>query len=372
MSSTSRDVCFDNQSGAWLLTRHADCLKALRDPRFSATLGQAKRLRTGRLPPSMLNTDPPGHRRLRSAFAPLVDARRVRQCSLQVAAAAEHFAGLAISRSEVDLIASYAAPIASVTLVSLLGVPSDDLLAFTRLARSAAINLDPLAEGTAEEKGKKAADELASYFDVMIAERRMPTGGGIEALLSAEKKSARASTKTSLDETLSNLVLIVVGGFEPLVHLISNGLDTLLRWPGELDRLRENPDLWPIAVDELLRAESPIPFTARVCTRDMVMDNQSLVAGDMVIASLSSGNRDPDVFVEPEIVKANRWPNPMLAFGAGTHICLAASLVREVGRIALQTAVQKFPTITLLDEQPLWLDRMVPRGLTRLPVRIGA
>jgi cytochrome P450 len=372
MRSTSRDVCFDDQSGAWLLTRHGDCLKALRDPRFSATLGQAKRLRTDRLPPSMLNTDPPVHRRLRSAAAPLVDASRVRQCSHQVAAAAEHLAGLAVTHREVDLITSYAAPIASVTLVTLFGVPSNDLLTFTRLARSAAVNLDPLADETAAKKGKKAADELVSYFDLMIAERRMSTDGGIAALLSPEKRTTQAGATTSLDEILSNLVLIVVGGFEPLVHLIGNGIFTLLRWPGELNRLRANPDLWRVAIDELLRAESPIPFTARVCTRDMVMDNQSLIAGDLVIASLSSGNRDPAVFVDPETVKVNRRPNPMLAFGAGTHICLAASLVREVGRIALQTAVQKFPSITLLDERPVWLDGLVPHGLARLPVRIGA
>jgi cytochrome P450 len=370
----SRAVRFDAESGAWLLTRHADCVTALRDRRFSAELGQGRRRRADSLPPTMLNTDPPEHHRLRAPAAPLVAQARVRRCIGQVAAASEHFANEAVARGEVDAIAGYAAPIAAVTLATLLGVPPAELITFTRLARAAAINLDPLADGPAAIRGRDAAAELVEYLRAVIAERRIAADGGIAALAGLDRLTRRSQPEThepSLDETLATLALVVVGGFEPLVHLVGNGLDTLVRRPGQLDRLRADPELWPTAIDELLRWESPIPFTARVCRTDAVIGGQCIRAGEMVVALLAAGNRDPATFTDPGKVDVGRSPNLMLAFGAGPHVCLAAPLARVVGRIALATALARFKTITLLDDQPAWRDCLVPRGLAQLPIRIG-
>jgi cytochrome P450 len=370
----SRGIRFDARSGVWLLNRHADCVTVLRDRRFSAAMGQSRRRRADSLPASMLNTDPPAHRRLRAPAAPLVAQARVRHCAEQVTAAAEHFAGQAAARGEVDAIASYAAPIAAVTLTTLLGVSPAELLDFTRLTRAAAVNLDPLAGGPTATRGRDAAVELVEYLRVMIAEHRMTADGGIAALLGLDgtaEGSQPGADRLSLDETLATLALVVVGGFEPLVHLIGNGLDTLLRQPGQVERLRADPDLWPTAIDELLRWESPIPFTARVCTTDTTINGQRIGAGEMVVALLAAGNRDPAVFTDPETVDVARSPNPMLAFGAGAHVCLAAPLARAVGRIALATALDRFTTMTLLNDQPAWRHCVVPRGLARLPLRIG-
>jgi len=370
----SRAVRFDTESSAWLLTRHADCVTVLGDRRFSAELGQGRRRRVDSLPTSMLNTDPPAHRRLRAPAAPLVAQARVRRCNKQVAAAAEHFANEAATRGEVDAITCYAAPIAAVTLATLLGVPPAELRTFTRLARAAAINLNPLVDGPTAIRGKDAAAELVEYLRAVIVKRRVTADGGIAALAGLDGLTRRSQPEThgsSLDETLATLALVVVGGFEPLVHLIGNGLDTLLRWPDQLDRLRTDPELWPMAIDELLRWESPIPFTARVCKTDATVDGQCIRTGDMVVALLAAGNRDPVTFTDPEKMDVGRFPNPMLAFGAGPHVCLAVPLARAVGRIALATVLDRFRTITLLNDQPAWRDCMVPRGLVELPIRIG-
>ena len=132
--------------------------------------------------------------------------------------------------------------------------------------------------------------------------------------------------------------------------------------------LRENKNLWPTAIDEFLRIESPIPFTARVCTRSAHLDGQTIKSGDVVITWLSIANRDPAVFHDPGTVDVARIANPMLAFGAGTHVCLAASFARTVGHIALETALTRLSKVRLLDETPEWQDRLVPHGLARLPL----
>ena len=140
--------------------------------------------------------------------------------------------------------------------------------------------------------------------------------------------------------------------------------------PRPKDRLRREPHLWPTAVDELLRWESPIPFTARVCTAAATIGGQPIEPGQTVVTMFSAANRDPEAFPAPEIVDPARSPNPMLAFGAGIHACLAAPAARLAGRIALTTAVGCWPRIALTGEPVGWREAPVPRGLTRLPLRL--
>src|SRR3954470_7149975 len=225
-------VRFDPDSRAWLVTRHADCVSVLRDQRFSAALGQHRRRRPDRLPVSMLNTDPPEHRRLRSPAATLVSQDRLRRCQEAVRPVAQHFAERAVSRREVDVLPGYAAPVAAVALATVLGVPSAELVPFARLSSAAAVNLDPLAEGPAVERGRDAGAELVEYLRSLIADGRIEADGGIAALI---------QSVTEVDQVLATLALVIVGGFEPLVHLIGNGLDALLRRPDQLARLRAGP-----------------------------------------------------------------------------------------------------------------------------------
>jgi cytochrome P450 len=362
-------VHFDAASQTWLLTRHRDCVAALRDPRFSAALGQGRRRRADSMPTSMLNTDPPAHRRLRAPAARALTRARLQRCGDQAAAIAGHYAERFARAGTGDAIAGYAAPVAAATLAALLGVPSPELPRFARLAGAAAVNLDPLADAATAAEGRRAGTELADYLRALVREDRM-TPDGVIAALTGNGAGAPGAEPPSSEETLATLVLLVVGGFEPLVHVIGNGLDTLLRRPAQVSHLRSAPQLWPTAVDELLRWESPIPFTARVCTADAVIGGRRIRPGETVVALLAAGNRDPEAFAGAETVDIARSPNPMLAFGAGVHTCLAAPAVRLVARIALATVVDRLPRMTLAEEPAAWRDSVVPRGLTRLPVRV--
>lgn len=359
-------VHFDPARGAWLLTRHADCAELLRDPRFSAALGQDRRAGAEAVRPSMLNTDPPEHRRLRDPARVLVAPARLRHCAEQVSAAAGHLADGAVTRGELEVISGYAGPVAAVALTTLLGIPPADLRHFTRLTRAAAVNLDPLADEPTAVTGQQAADALVDHLRALIAEGRMTPDGGIAALARSTGPGG-----TDVEEVLATLALVVIGGFEPMVHLIGNGLNALLRAPGELRRLRSRPDLWAGVVDEVLRLESPIPFVARVCAEDTEFHGRQLRRGDLVVALLAAGNRDPAVFADPDALDVGRRPNRALSFGGGVHVCLAAPLVRPLGRIALEVALDRFGTVPPVEREPVWRAGAVPHGLERLTLRIG-
>jgi cytochrome P450 len=196
----------------------------------------------------------------------------------------------------------------------------------------------------------------------------MTRDGGLATLIAVGAPAGGGLTRP---EVLALVALVVIGGLDPLTHVVGNGLDTLLRSPAQLRRLRDEPDLWATAVDELLRWESPIPFTARVPTVEVTIGGRRIGAGETVVALLAAGNRDPAVFLEPETLDLARSPNPLLGFGAGVHVCLAALLARRIAGIALAVVLQRFPRLTAVDDEPAWLPGRVPRGLSRLPLRAG-
>jgi cytochrome P450 len=146
----------------------------------------------------------------------------------------------------------------------------------------------------------------------------------------------------------------------------------LFRHPGQLARLREDPELWPSAVDEILRFESPVQMTARTPREDVEIAGQRLRAGDMVGLLLGGANRDPRVFPDPDcldITRANARDH--LAFASGVHACLGAALARIEGATALRALFEAYPDLSLI-EPPRRRGLVNLYGYTRLPVKLGS
>lgn len=366
---TTQPVHFDERTGAWLLSRYEDCLTALRDPRLSAELGQEQRRRHDSLPRSMLNTDPPDHARLRSPAAAVVAPARLATLRTRLEPVVKHFVETAAQRGDFDAVSDYAAPLAVVALATLLGVPAADLRRFARLTRSAAVNLDPLVDEQNAVSGRLAALELSEYLRGLVEERRAAPGDVLDVLV-GRALAQDCGSKLSPDDALSTCVLFVVGGYEPLVNLIGNGLHTLSTRLPEAQRLRGDPRLWRRAIDELLRWESPIPFTARVCREDVPVRGRVIPRGSTVVIVLAAANRDPDVFTRPEVVDVGRHPNPMLAFGGGPHLCLAASMTRAVGELALSATLDRFRVVEPGTAPARWRRNLIPHGLECLPLHV--
>jgi len=170
------------------------------------------------------------------------------------------------------------------------------------------------------------------------------------------------------EELYAQCIALLFAGHETTRNLIGNGIYTLLRHSQEAAELRERPDLIRSAVEELLRYESPVQFTARVLKEDIVVCGQPIRKGWTVLCMLGAANRDPKQFKEPGQLDLKRLNNQHLAFSAGIHACIGAQLARLEGQIAIMNLVQRFPEMRLAGPKPEWASTFGFRGLKSLPV----
>ncbi|MEV4397032.1 cytochrome P450 [Nonomuraea sp. NPDC049607] len=363
-------VHFDVTSRMWLLTAHADCALALRDPRFSAALGQRERVRDDELPPSMLTTDPPEHQRLRSPGALLMGPAAIRGVAGDIEAGIGAVLDALAGRDEIEATADIGEPLATGVLARLFGLPAADVPVFAGLAARVSVNLDPLAGPQAAAAGRAAMGELTRFLgeraDAATATAAAGNGPGGSPFgrLAADDRLTRA-------EMLGIAALTVVGGWKPLAEMVGNALHWLLPCHEAADRIRNGGrEVAESAVDELLRLESPIPFTARVTTEAVPLDGGVIPAGARVLALVGAANRDPAVFDRPDELLVTRSPNPHLAFGAGTHLCLGAPLVRQAGGLLLSGLLERYPGLRRTGKPPAWAPGLVPRRLTGFTLAI--
>ena len=207
---------------------------------------------------------------------------------------------------------------------------------------------------------------MGAYFYQLVL-RHQGTGGDdlLHRLLRAEHHGDRLSEL----EVVAMCTALVFGGHETTVNLLGNGMLALLTHPEQLDRLRASPALIELAVEELLRFDSPAQFISRTAAADFAWRGQHIKTGDAVLGGLGAANRDPDVFDAPEHLELGRTPNPHVAFGLGTHFCPGAQLSRIEARAAIPALLQRFPDLRLADAPPVRRRTAVLRGLEHLPVR---
>lgn len=378
--------------GSWIVTRYADGAALLRDARVSTNPAW---LREGAVEGAehhpirqvgtnlMMFLDPPDHTRLRGlvskAFTPkVVEAMRATVQSL-VDGLIDQTAG----RDELDVVSdlAYALPVA--VICDMLGIPPFDHARFRQLSSDASRLLDGGAlDPLSQQKGVVAGMELFQYFTDLVEERR-PTASERSDLLSAMIAAEEAGDRLSHPELITTATLLFVAGHETTTNLIGNAVLALLRNPGELQRLRDDPTLIRTAVEEFLRYDSPVQFTARITTEDVVVgrpdgpdgpDGQLIPAGEQVIVVVGAANHDPAQFPDGDRLDIGRplEQNRHLSFAAGPHFCLGASLARLEAQIALSTLLRRFPHLELVTTQPEYREHFVLRGVKELRVRVDA
>ncbi len=369
-------VALPGGQGAWLITRYDDVAAALKDERLAKdrtkalTPEQAARQPwiPGLFKPltrNMLDLDPPDHTRLRGlvqkAFTPrIVERMRERAQSLT-----EELLDAALRRRRADLVRDYALPLPATIIAEMLGVPAGDRHRFHRWSR-AMLASDPFGPGM--WKAVPSVLLFLRYIRRLIRARRAdPRGDLASALVEAQE----AGDRLDEDELVAMVFLLLVAGHETTVNLIGNGSLALMRNPGQMERLRTEPSLIKTAVEELLRYESPLATaTERFAREDVTIAGATIPRGELVYAVLSSANRDPRQFPEPDKLDLAREPNRHLAFGLGIHYCLGAPLARLEGETAISTLLRRAPGLRLavVPEALSWRRGLVLRGLEALPV----
>lgn len=366
-------------SGGLVFVRYDDVLALLGERRLSSDLRslafwpRMKKawIKAGRNAedlerPTMLNSDPPRHTRLRALVNRAFTPRAVQRLEARVE---QVVAGLLEDKprgTTFDVIADLAGPLPVRIIAEMLGIPAEHHQQFKHWSDMIVLglglgSLDELRQSTAGMR------ELNAYLEpIAVALRREPGDNLLSALLAAEEQGDRLT----MDEVFSMVRVLLVAGNETTTKMIGNGLLALLRNPEQLRLLREQPQLMDSAVEELLRYEGPAHAALRAALEDFEYRGTRIHKKQTVILGLAAANRDPARFVDPERLDVTRQDNPHLAFGHSIHFCIGAALARLEIKAALRALIARYPDLRLADERPRWGAMTPLRGLECLPVHV--
>jgi cytochrome P450 len=362
----------------WSVFSHAECSSIAKDPRLSAK--RAKQMLLP-LPLSrqsefselsrmlslwLIFMDPPEHTRLRKLLNKGFSAAAVEGLRPQAEAIVDQMLKPLEHGSEVELMSEFANPMPVRIISELLGVPQALHGTFVNASRAIAVfRGNPNRTVEEARAAQDALVELTEFFRKTVAERRRNKGSDLISLLIDIEEEGEVLTE---EELYAQCIALLFAGHETTRNLIGNGMYTLLQHPQETAELRERPEMIRSAVEELLRYESPVQFTARVLKEDIEVCGQQIRKGWTVLCMLGAANRDPKQFKEPNQLDLKRLNNQHLAFSAGLHFCIGAQLARLEGQIALLNLVQRFPEMKLTGPRPEWASTFGFRGLKSLPV----
>ena len=360
--------------GFWVLTRYADVIASLRDPRLiKEPIAAFVAARFGMtVPPglglSMLDRDPPDHTRLRGLVSKAFTPKALERLRPDIHRIVDGLLDRVGEHGEMDLIDEFAYPLPVNVICDMLGVPVKDQERFRQWGLDIARGLDAIMlppESEVAQRSVAGRRGLAEYFRELIAQRRAsPREDMLSALIAAEE----AGDKLNEDELLATCILLLVAGHETTVNLIGNGTLALLRHPGEMRRLRDDPGIIGSAVEELLRFDGPVQRTARIPSEDIVIGGCTIPKGEMVMPFLGAADRDPAQFPDPQRLDLTRADNRHIAFGMGIHFCLGAPLARMEGQIAINMLLKRLPKLALATDKPEFRQSLTLRGLQSLPV----
>ena len=365
----------------WVSVDHGVCREVLRDKRFGVTAPSAmdlpRPLRTLITrtedegvanpvePPAMVVVDPPEHTRYRQLVSQSFTPRAIDKLATRVDEVTDDLIERLADTPHPDLIADFASQLPVAIIGEILDLPPDTHPRMLEWGHSGAPLLDI---GIGWRTYRRAVDGLRGA-DRELRDRFHQ----LRSSATDDHPFSRLAAHGTLTahEFTANAALLIGAGFETTVNLIGNGINLLLQHPDQLARLRNDPELWPSAVEEILRIDSPVQMTARTAHCDLDLAGHRIAAGEMVALLLSGANRDPHVFADPDRFDITR-PNARdhLAFASGIHACLGAALARIEGATALRALFEAYPDLELTaPPQPRGLVNL--RGFSRLPARLG-
>jgi cytochrome P450 len=266
-----------------------------------------------------------------------------------------------------DVVADLAVPLPTIVISELLGVPESDRDRLKTWSDDFAVFIGGPTNHDGMARADHAIRELTAYFLEAVTHWHQQPGDNLISRLIAAKEQGEALTP---DELLATCVILLVGGHETTTNLIGNGLLALLRHQDQLWRLRHEPSLIALAVEELLRYDSPAQMTTRLAKADLTLGGAEIGMGELVKLWLGAANRDSAQFPDPDRLDLGRTANRHLTFGYGIHFCVGSALARLEGQVALATLIARFPNLALTGEPLTYQGTQVFRALKRLPITL--
>ncbi len=322
--------------------------------------------------PSLLAVEPPDHTRYRKTVSSVFTSRAVAALRDGVEQTAVTLLDeLSREPGVVDVVDRYCAQLPVAIISDILGVPDADRQRILEFGELAAPSLDFGLTWPQYRRVQRGIEGFNSWLTEHLQQLRRTPGDDLMSQLI--RKAESGSPETYLDEAELHAVagLVLAAGFETTVNLLGNGIRMLLDNPEHLRTLSQRPQLWPNAVEEILRLESPVQLTARLALNDTEVAGTPVKQGELVIVYVAAANRDPAVFPDPnrfDIERENAGKH--LAFSGGRHFCLGAALARAEGEVGLRAFFDRFPDVRSAGAGSR-RDTRVLHGWSTLPVALG-
>ena len=358
----------------WAITKHADIMAIERNntlftnsPRPVLMTAEADEQQAAIGISTLIHMDDPQHRVVRAIGGDWFRPKAMRALKVRVDELAKRFVdSMAESGGECDFVQEVAVNYPLYVIMSLLGLPESDFPRLLKYTQELFGNDDTeLQRGTSKEEQMVALLDMFGYFTALTASRRAdPT----EDLASAIANATIDGEPLSDIDTVSYYVIIATAGHDTTSAVISGGLQALIEHPDQLERLRDNPTLMPLASEEMIRWVTPVKEFMRTAREDTTVRGVPIAAGESVLLSYASANRDEEVFDDPFRFDVGRDPNRHNAFGYGVHFCLGAALARMEVNSFFSELVPRLKSIELAGD-PAHIATIFVGGLKHLPIR---
>jgi cytochrome P450 len=350
----------DAHGGYWVMTRYRDVHAGAKDHEtFSSASGVFIPRPEGvpNFPP--IEFDPPMHTALRNLMRPPLTTAAVKAVEPRIRTLVEELVGPLVARGDGDLVAELAVPLPLRVLSVVVGFSARATAAIRELS-------ERLWDRWAQDEDSSSF--LPQYAQLLAAEIADVRGSPRDDYLSWLVAQEIDGRPVSDDELIGILASLAIAGHETTMNSTANLLRHLAANPADQERLRADPSLVPLAVEEGLRCWSATVNFARTLTRDVTVDGVTIPAGERVLLVYQAANRDPDEFPDPETFSLDRHPNHHLAFGQGIHFCPGAQLGRTELRLLLEELVTRCPPFVLTGEAPRYFEGGVHQCVKSVPV----
>jgi cytochrome P450 len=302
-------------------------------------------------PPSLLVTEPPDHTRYRKLVSRVFSVRAVQRLRGRTQQIADELLDRIDPSSPVDIVSTYCSLLPVTVIAEILGVPERDREKVLRFGAAAAPSLDLGLSWREFRRVESALREFDEWLGQHLITLRRHPGDDLLSQLVAAQEDGVSLTDAELKATAG---LVLAAGFETTVNLLGNGIE-----------------LWPNAVDEVLRVDPPVLLTGRMTTADTEVAGIPMPRGSVMVGLLAGANRDPEVFPQPEkfdVARENARDH--VSFSAGRHYCLGAALARMEGEVGLRTLFERYPDLRV-ERGALRRSTRILRGYEQLPVTLS-
>ncbi|NMO91563.1 cytochrome P450 [Actinomycetospora sp. TBRC 11914] len=360
--------------GHWIVTGYEEAHAVLRDAQtFSSFPNNLLQQGTDRFIP--LEIDPPQHTAFRHALQPLFNPKRMRELEPKIRELTGKLLDGFAGRGRCEFISEFAHELPTQMFLALMGWPVEDAPMFTESVDTILVGKPGATDEESDAAKAEAGQRLYGYFGEVVAKRRAET-------LDPEQDVTSAVMNTPIEidceerlltdpELFSMFFLLLIAGLHTVQGTLAWSMMYLAERPEQRQRIIDDPESIPQAVEELLRIEAAISMGRRA-TKDVDLGGVHLKEGDQMVVILSGVNRDPSQFDAPTELQLDRSPNRHLSFGAGPHRCLGSHLARVELAIALAEIHQRIPDYRLEADNPPISHASQVRGVAVLPLEFTA